>query len=62
MYAAAAEFVRTVLPALEALEVATAGEVDVETLASRISAEAVAAGATVIWRSLVGAAIRKPTA
>jgi hypothetical protein len=36
-------------PALEALGVATAREVDVETLASRISGEAVAADATVIW-------------
>ena len=62
VYAAAAEFVRTVLPALEALGVATAREVDVETLASRISGEAVAADATVIWWSLVGAATRRPTA
>ena len=62
VYAAAAEFVRTVLPALEALGVVTAREVDVETLASRISGEAGAADATVIWWSLVGAATRKPTA
>ena len=45
VYAAAAEFVRTVLPALEAPGVATAREVDVETLASRIdSGEAVYGG------------------
>jgi hypothetical protein len=62
VYAAAAELVRTVPPALEALGVATARELDVETLASRIGGGAVAAEATVISWSLVGAAIRKPTA
>jgi SAM-dependent methyltransferase len=60
VYAAAAEFVRTVLPAIEAQGVATARDVDVETLASRISEEATATGATVVWWSLVGAATRKP--
>lgn len=43
-----------------ALGLATAREVDVETLARRISDEAVAAGATVVWWSLVGAATRMP--
>ena len=61
VYAAAAEFVRTVLPAIEAHGVASAQEVDVETLVSRISEEAVAAEATVVWWSLIGAATRKPT-
>lgn len=60
VYAAAAEFVRTLLPAIEAHGVATAREVDIETLASRISDEVVGAGATVVWWSLIGAATRKP--
>jgi hypothetical protein len=60
VYAAAAEFTRTLLPAIEAHGIATAREVDIDTLADRISAEAVATGATVVWWSLVGAATRTP--
>ena len=62
VYVAAAEFVRTLLPAIEARGVASAREVDIETLARRISDEAVAARATVVWWSLIGAATRKPIA
>ena len=40
------------------LHVAQAADVGTETLASRISAEAVAA--TVVWFSIIGAAERKP--
>src|SRR5262249_60451976 len=61
VYAACADLMRTLLPSMEALGVASADEVDVATLASRISAEAVATGATVIWMSLIGAASRVPT-
>jgi ubiquinone/menaquinone biosynthesis C-methylase UbiE len=60
LYSVVAETVRTLLPTLERLGIATAGEVDVETLATRISHEAVAAQGTVVWSSLVGAAARKP--
>jgi ubiquinone/menaquinone biosynthesis C-methylase UbiE len=60
VYAAFAELMRTLLPSIVALRVATADEVDVDTLSSRISAEAVAAGATIVWLSVIGAASRKP--
>jgi hypothetical protein len=60
VYTAIADLMRTLLPTMEALGIATADEVDVDTLASRISDEAVAAGATLIWMSLIGAASRKP--
>src|SRR5579859_2519022 len=50
---------RTLLPSLEAWGVATAEEVDVETLASRIGAEAKAVGATIVWHALVGAFTQK---
>jgi hypothetical protein len=60
VYAAVTGLMRTLLPTMEALGVATADEVDVDTLASRISDEAVAAGATLIWMSLIGAFSRKP--
>jgi hypothetical protein len=47
-------------PAIETQGAATAREVDVETLAGRISEEVVTAEATVVWWSLVGAATRIP--
>jgi SAM-dependent methyltransferase len=59
VYAAVADLMRTLLPTMEALGVASADAVDVDTLASRISEEAVAAGATLVWMSLIGAASRK---
>ncbi len=60
VYTAVAGLMRTLLPSIVALGVATADEVDVDTLASRISDEAVATGATVIWTTVIGAASRKP--
>jgi hypothetical protein len=45
---------------MERLEIASAEEVDVDTLGSRISAEAVAEDATVVWVSVIGAATRLP--
>jgi len=60
VYAAVADLMRTLLPTIEALGVATADEVDVDTLTSRIGDEAVAAGATLVWMSLIGAFSRKP--
>jgi hypothetical protein len=52
---------QTLLPSMVALGVATAEEVEVDSLASRLSAEAVATGATVIWMSVIGAASHAPT-
>jgi SAM-dependent methyltransferase len=59
LYTVAAETVRTLLPAMERLGIATADEVAVDTLAERISAEVVGAQGTVTWFSLVGATARK---
>lgn len=61
VYSNVAGLMRTLLPAMEKSGVARADEVDVDTLAKRISDEAVAAQATIIWVSLVGAVARKPT-
>jgi SAM-dependent methyltransferase len=55
IYTSIAELIGALQPAMEAHGVATAAEVDAETLASRISAQAVAASATVVWFSIVGA-------
>jgi hypothetical protein len=61
VYAAIAGSMQTLLPSMVALGVATAEEVEVDSLASRLSAEAVATGATVIWMSVIGAASHAPT-
>jgi hypothetical protein len=58
LYAVVAETVRTLLPAMERLGIATADEVDVDTLAARVSDEVVGAQGTVTWFSLVGATTR----
>jgi SAM-dependent methyltransferase len=50
-----ADTVRSLLPAMEELGIATAGEVQIETLAERLRAEAVAAGAVVTSPALIGA-------
>lgn len=50
-----AESLRSMLPLAEQLGVASAGEVDVDTLADRLRAEAVAAGAVVKAPDVVGA-------
>ena len=59
VYTLAQGLMQTLLPSLEAWGIATAEEVDVETLASRIGAEAAAVGATIVWFSLVGAFTQK---
>jgi len=59
LYTVAAETVRTLLPTMEQLGIATADEVDVDTLAARVSDEVVGAQGTVTWFSLVGATARK---
>jgi SAM-dependent methyltransferase len=59
LYAVVAETVRTLLPTMEQLGIATADEVDVDTLAERISNEVAGAQGTVTWFSLIGATARK---
>jgi hypothetical protein len=48
LYAHIAGLMRTLLPTLESLGVATSGEVDIETLEQRLGHEVVAAGATIV--------------
>jgi SAM-dependent methyltransferase len=55
LYAHVAGFMRTLLPTFEALGVATAEDVDIETLERRVNEEAVAMDATLVWVSLIGA-------
>ncbi len=55
LYAHIAGFMRTLLPTLEALGVATGEDVDVETLERRLNEEAVSTEATLVWVSLIGA-------
>jgi SAM-dependent methyltransferase len=50
-----AETVRSILPEMERLGLATAAEVDVETLADRLRREVAAAGGIVIGRTEIGA-------
>ena len=59
LYAHVAGLIRTLLPTIETLGVATTSDVDIETLEQRLEDDVVAAGATIVWVSLVGAASRK---
>jgi len=60
-YQYAALTVRSLLPAIEAAGIATAAEIDVDTLADRLRDTAVAADATITTVSLVAAWSRVPT-
>jgi hypothetical protein len=60
LYSVVVNLIRTLLPALEELGLATPAEVDVETLTRRLSDEVVATSGTVVGPSLVGASSRKP--
>jgi len=60
LYSSVAGLLRTLLPAIEQLGIASAEELDVDTLAARLSAEVSAASGTMIWISLIGAAVRRP--
>lgn len=62
LYAIVAETIRTLLPAVIQLNMASADEVEIDTLARRLSDEMVATRGTGIWFSLIGAAARKPAA
>lgn len=55
-----AETTRSILPHLEAAGLATATELDVDTLADRIRAEAVAARSGIVGPMMVGVFARKP--
>jgi hypothetical protein len=55
IYSSVARLMRSLLPAMERLGVATVDDVDIDTLARRIGAEAVEENATVVWISVVGA-------
>ena len=59
LYSVVAELIRTLLPALEEFGLATAADVDIETLTRRLSEEAVAKNATVVGPSLVGVCSQK---
>jgi SAM-dependent methyltransferase len=59
LYAHIADLICTLLPTIESLAVATASEVNIETLEGRLSGEVVNASATIVWVSLIGAASRK---
>jgi SAM-dependent methyltransferase len=55
-----AETTRSILPKLEALGIATAADVDIETLADRLRDEAVSAHAGIVGPMMVAAFARKP--
>jgi SAM-dependent methyltransferase len=59
-YAYLAGVFRSVLPLLVQLDIATAAEVDVETLADRLRDATIASGGVVALQSMVGAVSRKP--
>ncbi|MCU1276406.1 MAG: hypothetical protein JWO48_3837 [Bryobacterales bacterium] len=61
LYSVIADLIRTLLPSLEKLGLATAADVDVETLTRRLSDEVAASNGTVVGPSLVGATSRKPS-
>jgi SAM-dependent methyltransferase len=59
VYEVVTEVTRSLLPAMEKLQVATAAEVDITTLAERLRREVVAAKGVVVSPALVGAWSRK---
>jgi 2-polyprenyl-3-methyl-5-hydroxy-6-metoxy-1,4-benzoquinol methylase len=60
IYSAIAGLMRSLLPAIESQGIATSDEVGIDTLSSRMGAEAVALGATIVWISVIGAASHTP--
>ena len=60
-YELMAQTVRSLLPMMERLGVATPSEVDVETLAARLEAEACDGGGVVMPPPMIGAWARKPS-
>jgi SAM-dependent methyltransferase len=62
LYQHCAALVRTLVPALERRGIASADEVDAETLATRLREEVTASDGVVVWLTLIGAVARKPLA
>ena len=59
-YQLLAETARSLLPMMERLGVATAAEVQIDTLAARLEAEVCAGGGVIVTPPLIGAWARKP--
>ncbi|HZU27603.1 MAG TPA: class I SAM-dependent methyltransferase [Bryobacteraceae bacterium] len=59
MYEWIAETIRSLLPRIEALGIATAAELDVESLAARLREETIAARAGIVGPTMIGAFARK---
>jgi SAM-dependent methyltransferase len=59
LYDQVAQLTRTMLPLMQRTEVASLNEVGIETLASRMRAEAVALNATLVFPSFIGAWTRR---
>jgi hypothetical protein len=59
VYELTAETVRSLLPVMERLGVATSSELDIDTLAARLEAEACAGGAVIMPPPMIGAWARK---
>jgi SAM-dependent methyltransferase len=57
----AAALVASLLPAIERLGIASAVEVEVDTLSARLQEELASSGGTVVWTSMIGAVARVPT-
>lgn len=55
LYNVVAQVARTILPVMEKTGIATADEIDIDTLADRLRAETIAAGATLVSPALIGA-------
>jgi hypothetical protein len=60
IYELVADLVKSLLPVMERLRIATALEVDVATLERRIRAEVVAGQGVVLYPALIGAWSRRP--
>jgi hypothetical protein len=60
-YELVTEVVRSLLPVMESLRIATATEVDISSLARRMRDEVVAAKGVLLYPALIGAWSRKPS-
>jgi ubiquinone/menaquinone biosynthesis C-methylase UbiE len=54
-----AETIRSILPRMEALGLATATEIDIDTLAERLREEALSRRGCIVWATMVGAFARR---
>ena len=60
LYTSLAELIRSLLPTLESFGIATASEVDIDTLAQRIRQEALDQHATIVGQNLISAVVQMP--